>query len=458
MYENYWRHIEINATQEDTNINKVSDYIRDFLTLENRDIPNKGKVYLEFKKKYPISEIENLEKILTKIKKYSLYYNKFINPHNEPDIDIRNQLSLISRLEINVAYPFLLEVYNDYSSGVINKPTLTEMLELLQSFTWRRFVIGLPTNSLNKIFMRLYEDVDPSDYVASFQRVLLKKKSSQRFPRDKEVIATLRDRDMYGIQTKNRTYFLEKLENYENKEPVKIDGNADITVEHIFPQNPDPKWKIELGEEQYSSMKEKYLNTISNLTLSGNNGKLGNRYFTDKRDMNEEGKEQGYNFSRLWLNRHLSSPEKWDVAEIEKRFDIIAQRFLKIWKFPAVALVDDAAENEEINIFEADDPTFKKLDYAIFFDQKLDVKTVTELCSDVMRSLFELNPEAFFGSETEGKLGLTKIREACNNALSLNDTYFIEKQLDSNSKFAKIKYVLTVMDLTDELFVKYSSN
>lgn len=458
MYENYWRHIEINATQEDTNINKVSDYIRDFLTLENRDIPNKGKVYLEFKKKYPISEIENLEKILTKIKKYSLYYNKFINPHNEPDIDIRNQLSLISRLEINVAYPFLLEVYNDYSSGVINKPTLTEMLELLQSFTWRRFVIGLPTNSLNKIFMRLYEDVDPSDYVASFQRVLLKKKSSQRFPRDKEVIATLRDRDMYGIQTKNRTYFLEKLENYENKEPVKIDGNADITVEHIFPQNPDPKWKIELGEEQYSSMKEKYLNTISNLTLSGNNGKLGNRYFTDKRDMNEEGKEQGYNFSRLWLNRHLSSPEKWDVAEIEKRFDIIAQRFLKIWKFPAVALVDDAAENEEINIFEADDPTFKKLDYAIFFDQKLDVKTVTELYSDVMRSLFELNPEAFFGSETEGKLGLTKIREACNNALSLNDTYFIEKQLDSNSKFAKIKYVLTVMDLTDELFVKYSSN
>jgi uncharacterized protein with ParB-like and HNH nuclease domain len=293
IYENYWRHIEINATQAETNTNKVSDFIRDFLTLENRDIPNKGKVYQEFKKKYPITELENLEKILTKIKKYSIYYNKFINPNNEPELEIRNQFVLISKLEINVAYPFLLEVYNDYASNLINKATLIEMLELLQSFTWRRFVIGLPTNSLNKIFMRLYEDVDPSDYVASFQKALLKKKSSQRFPRDKEVIGTLKDRDMYGIQTKNRTYLLEKLENFENREPVKIEGNPDIIVEHIFPQNPDPKWKIILGEENYNLIKEKYLNTIANLTLSGNNGKLSNKYFVEKRDMNVDGKEQG---------------------------------------------------------------------------------------------------------------------------------------------------------------------
>lgn len=330
IYENYWRHIEVSATQEETNANKVSDFIRDFLTLENRDIPNKGKVYQEFKKKYPITEIENLEKILTRIKKYSIYYNKFINPHNEPDLDIRNQLALISRLEINVAYPFLLEVYNDYASNVINKSTIIEILELLQSFTWRRFVIGLPTNSLNKIFMRLYEDIDSSDYVFSLQRTLLKKKSSQRFPRDGEVIATLKDRDMYGIQTKNRAYFFEKLENYENREPVKIEGNPDITVEHIFPQNPDPKWKIELKDEQYNLIKEKYLNTIANLTLSGNNGKLSNKFFTDKRDLNTDGKEQGYKFSRLWLNKHLAILDKWDIEEIEKRFELIAERFLKI--------------------------------------------------------------------------------------------------------------------------------
>lgn len=457
IYENYWRHIEVNATQDETNANKVSDYIRDFLTLENRDIPNKGKVYQEFKKKYPITEIENLEKILNKIKKYSIYYNKFINPNNEEDLDIRHQLALISRLEINVAYPFLLEVYNDYASNIINKTTLIEMLELLQSFTWRRFVIGLPTNSLNKIFMRLYEDVDSSDYVVSFQKALLKKKSSQRFPRDKEVIATLKDRDMYGIQTKNRTYLLEKLENFENREPVKIEGNTDITVEHIFPQNPDPKWKITLGDEEYAVMKEKYLNTIANLTLSGNNGKLSNKYFTEKRDMNIDEKEQGYKFSRLWLNKHLSSLEKWDTEEIEKRFALIADRFLKIWKFPPVFLDEITNENEEMNIFDADDPTHKKLEYAIFFDQKIDVKMITDLYIDVTKTLFELNPESFFTDEIENKLTLTKHPEDCREIIALNDTYFIERHMSSKDKFDRIKLLLNAMDLNDELFIKYSN-
>jgi uncharacterized protein with ParB-like and HNH nuclease domain len=456
IYESFWRHIEINATQEETNTNKVSDYIRDFLTMENRDIPNKGKVYQEFKIKYPITEIEKLEIVLTKIKKYSIYYNKFINPQNESDKDIRRQLVLISKLEINVVYPFLLEVYNDYANQVIDKLTFIEMLELIQSFTWRRFIIGLPTSSLNKIFMRLYEDVERSDYVLSFQKALVKKKSTQRFPRDSEVIATLKDRDMYGIQTKNRTYFLEKLENFENREPVRIEGNSDITVEHIFPQNPDPKWKAFLGEEQFTLIKEKYLNTIANLTLSGNNGKLGNRPFIDKRDMNEDGKEQGYKFSRLWLNKHLALLEKWDLEEIERRFKIISDRFLKIWKFPPVIISETKSDYEEISIFDAEDPTSKKLEYAIFFDQKIDVKIITDLYSNVLKTLFELNPEAFFSGEMQSKLTLTKNPEDCRNPLALNDTYFVELHMGSKAKFDRIKFVLAAMNLEDELFIRYS--
>jgi len=64
---------------------------------------------------------------------------------------------------------------------------------------------------------------------------------------------------MYGIQTKNRSYFLERLENFENREFVKIDDNPDITIEHIFPQNPEPKVEVQLGEEQFTQIKEKYL-------------------------------------------------------------------------------------------------------------------------------------------------------------------------------------------------------
>ena len=373
MYENYWRHIEINSSQEEPKANKVSDFIRDFLTLKNRVIPNKGKVYAEFKEKYQVSTVQNLEELLSEIKKYSILYNRLLNPDREPDREIRRQLRYINRLEITVVYPFLLEVLNDYASGTIPKSSLIEILETIQSFAWRRFMIGLPTHGLNKIFMRLYDDVSQEDYLPSFQRSLLRKTSTQRFPRDNEVIEALRTKDVYGIQTKNRTYLLDRLENFENNEPVQVD-NPEITVEHIFPQNPDPKWKVVLGEDQYSSIKERYLNTVANLTLSGNNGKLGNRYYTDKRDMNEDGKEQGYKFSRLWLNKHLADQEKWDLEELEKRFDLISKRFLAIWRVPDLDIGDETSEYEETNIFDAEDPTFKKLEYAIFLKKKKKTK------------------------------------------------------------------------------------
>ena len=454
IYENYWEHIEQLAKDESTNSSKVSDYIRDYLTLENKKIPNKNKVYHEFKEKYPTSTVEVLEDILTPIKKLVKHYNKLLNPANEPDNDIRQQLQYINRLEINVAYPFLLKVYDDYSTGVISKQTFIEVLELIQAFTWRRFIIGLPTNALNKIFMRLYEDIDSQNYLTSIQLALLKKKGSQRFPRNQEVVNTLREKDMYGIKPKNRVYFLERLENHRNKELVKIDGNSDITIEHIFPQNPEPKWKIEIGEEEYNFIKENYLNTIANLTLSGNNGKLGNKKFLSKKEMNVDGEEQGYKYSRLWLNSYLTQIDKWGKNEIEKRFQIIEERFLSIWVFPDIDTELDTDFNE-VNIFDAEEPTFKKLEYVIFFDQKLEISTVSKLYLEVMKTLFDLQPQTFFTSDLAEKLSLTKDSNICRQAIPINETYFIESNLDNKGKFERIKMALTVFDFEDELTIKY---
>ncbi len=56
IYHDYWEVIEKLAKDEASNVSKVSDFIRDYLTLENNKIPNKGKVYLEFKVKYPTTD------------------------------------------------------------------------------------------------------------------------------------------------------------------------------------------------------------------------------------------------------------------------------------------------------------------------------------------------------------------------------------------------------------------
>lgn len=454
IYENYWERIENLAKDKSTNTSKVSDFIRDYLTLENKKIPNKNKVYQEFKQKFPTSTVEELENNIRPIKRLVKHYNKLLNPSNETDNDIQLQLEYINRIEINVAFPFLLKIYDDFSNNVISKQTFIDILELIQSFIWRRFVVGLPTNALNKIFMRLHEDVDTENYLISIQKALLNKKGSQRFPRNTEVLNTLKEKDMYGIKAKNRTYFLERLENHENNEIVKIEGNPEITIEHIFPQNPEAKWKIELGDDEYSLIKNNYLNTISNLTLSGNNGKLSNKTFVDKRDMNINGKEQGYKYSRLWLNRFLSTIDRWGINEIEKRYQIIEERFLQIWKFPEVE-INQKTDFNEINIFDSEEPTGKKLEYAIFFEQKLEITEVSKLYLEVIKTLFDLQPQTFFTSDLCEKINLTKDPEKCRQALAINDTYFIESNLDNKGKFDRIKRALTIFDFEEELSIKY---
>lgn len=453
IYNNYWEIIEKLAKDETLNTSKVSDFIRDYLTLVNNKIPNKSKVYLEFKTKFPTTDLQELETNLSPIKSLVKFYNKLLNPKNEADKDIRLQLEYINRLEINVAYPFLMKVYEDYSENIIDKATFIKVLDFIQSFAWRRFIVGLPTNALNKIFMTLYEKVDKNDYLLSLQKWLLKRPGSQRFPKNKEVIESLKLKDVYNIKSKNRTYLLERLENFENNEPVIIEGNTDITIEHIFPQNPDPKWKVDLGTDEYNSIKETYLNTIGNLTLSGNNGKLGNKPFVFKRDL----ENAGYKDSRLWLNKYLSIAEKWDKAEIERRFDLLAERFLKIWQIPDIEL-EERDENNEVNIFEAEDPKFKKLEYAIFFDQKLEVNQVAKLYVEVFKQLFELQPETFFTTDLAEKITLTKNPKEGNprQPVPINDTYFIEGNIDNIGKFEKIKHALTIFDSEDELTIKYA--
>jgi hypothetical protein len=301
--------------------------------------------------------------------------------------------------------------------------------------------------------MNLYEKVETDNYLFSIQKSLLQRTGVQRFPKNAELIDALKVKDVYNIKSKNRTYLLERLENYNNREPVFIEGNDDITIEHIFPQNPDMKWKIELGNDEFNFIKDNFLNTIANLTLSGNNGKLGNKPFVEKRDL----KDAGYKDSRLWMNKYLASLDKWDKSEIEKRYDLISERVLKIWPIPDIQ-IEQKADTNEVNIFDADDPKHKKLNYAVFFDQKLEISQVSKLYFEVFKRLFELQPETFFTTEIGARIGLTKSPQesGTRQPMAINDTYFIEGNIDNTGKFERIKQALTIFDLEDELMIKYA--
>lgn len=453
VFEQIWNPIEENARDLIKQKSLVSDYIRDYLTLRNKKIPNKNKVYIEFKKLYSVKD-EAYHQELENIKSLSTHYKKFINPSKIPDQNVRRELEYISRLEINVAFPFLLQVFEDEENGLITNNDLIKILKLIQSYTWRRFVVGLPTNALNKIFMALYSEVDTEEYYESIALALVKKRGNAKFPTDEDLKSALKDKDLYNIKSKNRNYMFELLENYNNREYVDT-SNSLITIEHIFPQNPNEDWNKAITPDDYFMFKEKYANTIANLTLSGNNGALSNKSFEDKKVMNSQGAEQGYKFSRLWLNDYLKAIESWNIENYNERFNLIYNRFLRIWEFPNVML--PVSENtEEQTLFNAESPTHKKLEYFIFEDTKVDEEIIAQMYFYVIEKLYTKNAQLLL--EATDIFKITRDPSDFRAPQVLQSGYQIESNIDSNSKFSTLKKLLPLFELEDELLIKYAES
>ena len=244
----------------------------------------------------------------------------------------------------------------------------------------------------------------------------------------------------------------ELLENFNNREHVNT-ANENITIEHIFPQTPNEDWEKNITPDDYFMFKEKYLNTIANLTLSGNNGALSNKSFTDKKSMNRSDGEQGYIYSRLWLNDYLKNIDNWDVENYYSRFSLIYDRFLKIWEYPNVTI--PVSENtDEQNIFDAEKPTHKKLEYFIFENTRVDEEVIAQMYFYVIDKLYDKNAQLLL--EATEIIKITREASDFRAPQPLKSSYFIESNIDSNSKFSTLKKLLALFELEDDLLIKYA--
>lgn len=450
IYEKYWLPIENNAKDETKNKNLTSDFIHDYLVFKTQEFINQRDVYLKFKNEFPLANKSNEQLVaqLCEIKSLAQCYNKLINPVREKNAKIRRHLEYISQLKITVAYNFLMKVYEDYAKDIINEKTFIAILELIQSFAIRRLILGLPSNRLINIFKNLYDSdklnrANNDKYLLTIQQALAKKSAENRFPKDKEIAEQLKIKNIYDTVFKK--YLLERLENHKNsREQVNIDKN--ITVEHIFPQNSE-MWKEDLSKEEIEEIKDKYLHTIGNLTLSGYNEKLSNKSFAEKRRV--------YRDSRFLLNREIAEYDKWDKQAIQKRTEIMIERFLEIWQYPNVGITN---QTQECNIFAAESPKNKKLDYVIFFDKKLYIDKVSDLYLMVFKTLFAQNKYKVL----EFKNLVFTDKSKCRQPMAIHSEnssspYFIEGNNDSEYKFNKIKLVLEKFGLEDSLLIKYKS-
>jgi len=153
IYKEIWIPIENNCKVSDGSeiTSYVSDFIRDYLTLKTEKISSKPKVFETFKAYY---EKENDEK-LEDMKKYSEAYSYIIKPGLEKDRDIQRELDYLKSLDKTVINTFLIGILKDYKDNILEKDELVNMLILLQSYLWRRYITEKPTNALNKIFIHV---------------------------------------------------------------------------------------------------------------------------------------------------------------------------------------------------------------------------------------------------------------------------------------------------------------
>ncbi len=155
FYNRYWRAMEKDFTQNETLFNR---FVRHYLTIKTGKIPNEKRVYEAFKD-YQQKEGIEIENLLKDLQKYCGYFCQ-IAFKKEADKDLNKALSFLVDLERDVVYPLLLELYSDYSDGVLSKQDFIPIIALTESYICRRAVCGLGTNSLNKIFPSFAKKID----------------------------------------------------------------------------------------------------------------------------------------------------------------------------------------------------------------------------------------------------------------------------------------------------------
>ncbi|GAA6882990.1 DUF262 and DUF1524 domain-containing protein [Helicobacter pylori] len=318
FYKKYWRAMEEDFKQNETLFNQ---FVRHYLTIKTREIPNINKVYEAFKDYRQKKRIET-EALLQDLQKYCGYFCQIVFK-KEADKDLKKALSFLVDLEMDVIYPLLLELYSDYSDGVLSKADFIPIIALIESYICRRAVCELGTNSLNKVFPFVTKKINKVQYLESIKAYFGYLTEKQRFPNNDEFKKRFITIDFYHFQ--KRQYFLERLENFERKERVYT---HEYTTEHIMPQHLTEEWERDLGEN-FQEIHNKYLHTIGNLTLTGYNNEYNNKFFQEK-----QGMEKGFKDSPLRLNQGLRDLESFGEEEIKKRANNLADWALKIWTYP----------------------------------------------------------------------------------------------------------------------------
>src|SRR5712692_9325188 len=171
LYEQFWRPMEVEFGQEGYAIH-FDSFMRHYLTVKTGDIPNVREVYEAFKQYARSPKVTGVEALVADIRTFAGYYCAMALG-SEQDLELKTAFHDIRELKVDVAFPFLLELYHDYVRQVLTKSELLHAARLVESYVFRRAVCGIPTNSMNKTFATFARALKKDRFLESIQATFL---------------------------------------------------------------------------------------------------------------------------------------------------------------------------------------------------------------------------------------------------------------------------------------------
>jgi uncharacterized protein with ParB-like and HNH nuclease domain/predicted transport protein len=344
LYQDYWQPIEIAfGSRYRTDFDK---FVRDYLTLQLK--PSKqlkaDEIYQQFRTYFQGIDSSNpIVDLLADLKRFGGYYVAF-SLGQEPNPKLKEAFRRL-RLLVEVASPVMIKLYDCHDrTKTLSLNEFVEGAELLESYIFRRSVSDMQTRSLGQVFSSLAYRIREDAPLLSLKVALHRQAKKRRFPTDAEFREALETRDVYDMR--HCHYLLDRLEN-DSKE--KIDTST-FTIEHIMPQNPElsVEWQKMLGTD-WKTVQEVWLHRLGNITLSAYNFPYSDLPFEKKKQLvDKEGKQVGFDYSPLRLNKYVREQKMWTEIAMEKRGKEWAAKGVKVWPTLVVdAAAVKAAELEE---------------------------------------------------------------------------------------------------------------
>lgn len=318
-----------------------NEFAHDYFTKDGHFI-REGEVYREAKRRLDPRSADEVADAIHDLKWFSDRWERILRPELEPNDEVRRGLQRLRQFGSATVWPFVLNLYearDRYES--LDAAEVARVLRMLESFLVRRMFARVPTNQLNRLFLRLWDQLPKLRSVEAEVRAALSE-PSRRWPRDSEFVDAIATYPLYTDSRGNqRRLVLEQLERaLPHKEPVALDH---LQIEHVLPQTLTPEWVVmltgdEAAESEAVAIRERWLHTLPNLTLTGYNPEMANDPWETKRTY--------YAASHVELSRRLAEFERWTETEMAERADALAKLALTIWPGPAPSSIEIATDDE----------------------------------------------------------------------------------------------------------------